>query len=230
MNQVAHAPFLAVKELVKEHRARSGKRVRALDGVSWETPHGAFWAVTGPSGSGKSTLLLLLGALDRPTAGEVIFDGRSLAGCSEFELTRTRRRVGFVFQNFALVERLTAWENVVYPLVPRGVPRRQRWGVASALLDRLGVADQALKRPAELSGGEQQRVAIARALACDPEVILADEPTSNLDPAAAERVLALFAERQAAGATIVVASHAPEIIARADRMVRLDQGRLQGGN
>lgn len=220
------APLLAARQACKEYRSRFGAKVQAIEDFTWEIRRGEYALVQGPSGSGKSTLLAMLGALDTPSRGEILFEGRGLRECSEVELARVRRRMGFVFQNFALVDGLTAWENVSYPLVPRGVPRAERWNIAASLLDRLALRDLAFRRPDELSGGEQQRVAVARALAGAPDVLLADEPTSNLDPTAAELVLALFAERRAAGAAVIVASHAAEFVSQATSIVRLAGGRL----
>jgi putative ABC transport system ATP-binding protein len=157
----------------------------------------------------------------------VTFDGLRLDQCWDAELARIRRRIGFIFQSFSLIARLRAWENVSYPLIPRGIPRRRRFAVAAALLERLGLAEKAGARALELSGGEQQRVAAARALAGDPEMILADEPTSNLDPGASEQFVSLLRELHAEGRTVVVASHDAAMRAAATQVVRLAQGRLQ---
>jgi putative ABC transport system ATP-binding protein len=219
-------PVLEAKALCKYYRQGMRAEVRALDGVSLTITAGSFTVATGPSGSGKTTLLALVGALDRPTRGEVLFDGRDLGQFSDAERTRVRRRMGFIFQSFALVARLPAWENVTYPLIPRGVSRSERLRRATELLTRLGLGDRMHARPEELSGGEQQRIAIARAFAGDPEFILADEPTSNLDAQTAEIFVTLLHERHAGGATVFMASHDPRLIDAADMVHRLEAGRL----
>jgi putative ABC transport system ATP-binding protein len=203
-----------------------GTVVRALDQVSLTIVRGGFHVLMGPSGSGKTTLLTLLGALDRPTAGQILFQGRDLGRCADTELTRLRRRTGFIFQDFALIPNLTVWENITYPLVPRGVSARQRFARAGTLLARFGLADRMLARPAELSGGERQRVAVARALVGEPEVLLADEPTSNLDPAASEAMRQLLSGFQAEGRTLIVSTHDRNVIARATTVFALEAGRL----
>ncbi|HET9727900.1 MAG TPA: ABC transporter ATP-binding protein [Acidimicrobiia bacterium] len=205
-----------------------GREVRALDHVDLTLPAGAFVAIEGPSGSGKSTLLQLLGALDRPTAGSVVFDGQELSQLDDGALTRVRsREIGFVFQSFNLIPTLSAAENVesvMVPMHPKTNARRER---ARELLDRVGLADRATHLPSRLSGGEQQRVAIARALANEPRVILADEPTGNLDTATSEEIVgtlqALSVEH---GVTIIVVTHAHEVAQHAALRVRLRDGRV----
>jgi putative ABC transport system ATP-binding protein len=201
--------------------------VRALDGVSLGIERGCLAVVSGPSGSGKTTLLALLGALERPTRGQVLFEGKELGDCSDVELARVRRRAGFVFQDFSLIPNLTAAENIAYPLIPRGVPRAERYRRAREWLARLGMEGKLGARARELSGGEQQRVAIARALSGQPEVLLADEPTSNLDPATAGELLAALREAHAAGKTVVLSSHDPRVIALATQVYELEGGRLK---
>ncbi len=205
---------------------RAFRDVRALDRVSISVPRGAFLAVTGPSGCGKTTLLALLGALDRPTAGSVFFDGIDLGGSSEPERSRVRRRLGIVFQSSPLIRGLPLWENVTWPLVPRGVPARERRRIGGALLDRVGIARRAGARPEELSGGERQRVGVARALVADPEAVLADEPTSDLDRETATAVVGLLREFHASGRTVVVATHDPAVEALATVTLRLREGRV----
>ena len=200
--------------------------MRAVDGVSLAVEPGSFTAVVGPSGSGKTTLLALLGALERPTHGDVAFDGRAVGKFSDAERTRIRRRMGFIFQSFALVPRLSVWENVTYPLIPRGIPRSERLRRAIELLTALGLADRLTARPEELSGGEQQRVAVARALAGDPDVVIADEPTSNLDPESAEVIARLLRDRHARGTVVLVASHDQRLIAAAGRVYQMARGRI----
>ena len=220
-------PLFEGRTLCKYYRQGTPAEVRALDEVSLRVESGTFTTATGPSGSGKTTLLALLGALDRPTRGEVRFDGRDLSRLSDAERTRVRRRMGFIFQSFSLVARLPAWENVTYPLIPRGVPRPHRHRRAVELLTHLGLGNRLTARPEELSGGEQQRVAVARALAGDPEVLIADEPTSHLDPQAADLVTALLRERHARGVTVLVASHDPRLVAAAGVVVPMVAGRIE---
>jgi putative ABC transport system ATP-binding protein len=186
--------------------------VRALDGVSLGIEHGSLTLVSGPSGSGKTTLLALLGALERPTRGQVLFEGKDLGECSDAELARVRRRFGFIFQDFALIPNLSALENITYPLIPRGVPAAERCLRARELLARFGMEGRLASRAGALSGGEQQRVAIARALAGGPEVVLADEPTSNLDAETSELLFELFRELHTQGKTVIVASHDPRVV------------------
>jgi len=196
----------------------------ALRDVSLVVPKGSFCVLTGPSGCGKTTLLGLLGALDRPTRGQVLLDGRDLGTCSDVELARIRRRIGFVFQNFGLIARLPLWENITYPLIPRGVARASRWEIARTLISRFGLTADLCKRPEELSAGEQQRVAVARALATNPEVLLADEPTSSLDRTNADLLLSCLRQFHACGGTLVVASHDPVVIHLATNVKELDCG------
>jgi ABC-type lipoprotein export system ATPase subunit len=207
-------------------RAGRSRVVRAVDEVSLAVAAGEAVALSGPSGSGKSTLLSLLGALRRPTAGEVLVCGRAVARASDVELARVRRRVGIVFQHAALLPRLPAWENVTCGLIPRGVSRRARYARAADLLARFGLAGEIDRRPDQLSGGQQQRVALARALAGDPEVLLLDEPTSQLDPAAAAAVATALAGLAAAGHTLVIATHDPLLLSVATRVIRLADGRI----
>ncbi|HKB03982.1 MAG TPA: ABC transporter ATP-binding protein [Gemmataceae bacterium] len=222
------APVLEARNLSKSYR-RGATEVRALTDVSLTIPAGSFILLTGPSGSGKTTLLALLAALDRPSSGTVLFAGRDLSAHSDVGLARVRRRLGFIAQDFALIPGLSAWENVTYPLIPRGVRRAERRGVAAELLTRLGLLDRLNARPRELSGGEQQRVAVARALAGRAEVVLADEPTSNLDEATARGVIELLAEVHRDGRTVVVATHDPRLTALATAKYELAAGRLVTG-
>src|SRR5262245_23899353 len=166
--------IVETKNLCKTYRASSSAEVRAVADVTLSVESGSFTLLTGPSGSGKTTLLTLLGCLERPTSGQISFAGRDITHASEAELSRLRRRVGFVFQDFALIPGLPVWENATYHLIPRGVQRRERQRLAAELLGRLGLSERLLSLPRELSGGEQQRVGLARALAGNPEVLLAD--------------------------------------------------------
>jgi putative ABC transport system ATP-binding protein len=212
--------------LCKYYRRGTRAEVRALHEVSLTIARGSFTVLTGPSGSGKTTLLALLGALERPTQGRVLFDGRDLGPLSDVALARTRRRMGFVFQDFSLIPALPVWENVTYPLIPRGVSTRGRYQRAQALLAQLGLEDRLRARPRELSGGEQQRVAVARALAGQPEVLLADEPTSNLDRESGRALLALLRAIHQEGKTVVVSSHDPAALELATASCKLEAGLL----
>jgi putative ABC transport system ATP-binding protein len=197
--------------------------VRALDGVDLEIADGEFLALEGPSGSGKTTLLQLLGALDRPSAGSIRFDGRDLVGLGDGDLAELRlRSFGFVFQQFNLIPTLTAVENVEVKLAPVGGDRAR----ALQMLEEVGLAHRADHLPAHMSGGEQQRVAIARALSVEPRVVLADEPTGNLDTATGQTILALFDELNAEGATIVVITHERDIAARFPRQITMRDGEI----
>jgi putative ABC transport system ATP-binding protein len=201
--------------------------VHALRAVELEIAPGDFLAVVGPSGSGKSTLLNILGCLDRPTAGRYAFDGRDVGGLGDAERTRLRQReIGFVFQFFHLLGRLTAQGNVELPMLFAGVARGERHRRAAAALDAVGLSDRAHHRPDQLSGGQRQRVAIARAVVMDPGLILADEPTGNLDRASAAEVMDLLGEMNRAGRTLVLVTHDPEIAGRARRRVRMDDGEI----
>jgi ABC-type lipoprotein export system ATPase subunit len=210
--------------------------VRAVDGVDLDVAAGETVAVMGPSGCGKSTLLHLLGGLDRPSEGEVQLDGRRIDRMSERALARLRRTmVGFVFQAFHLMDELTALENVELPALLAGSSPRAARRRATELLDRVGLADRAGFLPAALSGGQRQRVAVARALSNEPRVLLADEPTGNLDSAATLEVLRLFESLHDAGQTLVIVTHDERIAATADRLISMrdgafvDETRLTGG-
>ncbi len=214
---------------------RMGRRrrieVEALRGVDLEVERGEFLAVMGPSGSGKSTLLHLMGCLDRPTKGRVLFEGEDVSSMRPTALARIRnRRVGFVFQSFNLSPTLTALGNVELPMVFAGMPRGERLRRARELLARVGLAEREGHLPAELSGGEQQRVAIARALANSPDLLLADEPTGNLDSETGRGVLALISEANAGGVTVVVVTHDPEVAGIAHRALRIRDGRIVEGH
>jgi putative ABC transport system ATP-binding protein len=203
--------------------------VAALADVDLQVAHGDFVAITGPSGCGKSTLLNLLGGLDRPSSGEVRVQGEHLAGANEARRARLRRtEVGFVFQFFNLIANLTVADNVELPALLAGVPGREARRRAAELLERLGLADTAARVPGELSGGQQQRVAIARALINRPSVLLADEPTGNLDTAAAREVVAVLRERHGDGQTIVLVTHDMRVASAAQRVVAMRDGRIVG--
>ena len=209
-------------------RVRSGERVLTIvDHVDAVIEPGAFVAVLGPSGSGKSTLLALMAGLDRPTAGSVVLDGRAIERAGEDDLARMRRReIGFVFQTFQLLGHFTARENVLLPLELAGRPDAGER--ADRLLRSVGLAERGHHYPSQLSGGEQQRVALARAFAVEPRLLLADEPTGNLDSATGTIVLGLIDDlRRAAGTTLVLVTHDPAVAARADRRLHLRDGRLE---
>ncbi|MEX2120295.1 MAG: ABC transporter ATP-binding protein [Pirellulales bacterium] len=218
--------LVETRRLGKFFHPGSTREVRALEDVSIGVARGSFTALVGPSGSGKTTLLGLLGAMEKPTEGNVLFEGRDLTNCSEAELARVRRRIGFIFQNFSLIARLPLWENITWPLVPRGISTAQRRAISEQLLNRFDLADKAHRRPEELSGGEQQRAAVARALCGEPVLILADEPTSNLDQDGAERLQLLLSQIRLEGTTVVVSTHDQRLVAMADTVHRLDHGRL----
>jgi putative ABC transport system ATP-binding protein len=226
---VEHAIAVAihVTDVVKAYPLGAGE-VLAVDHLDLEIAHGEFMAIVGRSGSGKTTLLNLLAGIDRPTTGTVFAAGADLGSLSESGLAKWRgRNVGLVFQFFQLLPTLTVAENVMLPMDFAGtIPIGERRDRAQYLLDRVGIADQADKLPATLSGGQQQRAAIARALANDPPILLADEPTGNLDSSTADAVLALFAELNAEGRTIVVVTHERDIRSIVGREVTLVDGRI----
>jgi putative ABC transport system ATP-binding protein len=204
-----------------------GEEVRALDGVSFRVARGEWVAVVGQSGSGKSTLMNILGCLDTPTAGRYAIAGSDVAGLSDDALADLRNReIGFVFQTFQLLPRASALANVELPLVYRGLPRRERRERAEAALAAVGLENRMHHRPNELSGGQRQRVAIARALVGDPSLLLADEPTGNLDSATGEEIVRLMAELHGRGHTIVLVTHEPRLAARCPRAIRLSDGRV----
>ena len=230
------APVVSARGLRKDYGSGAAL-VRAVDGVSLEIAPGESVAIVGPSGCGKSTLLYLLGGLERATGGTLRLAGQQLARLRESELARLRRRsLGFVFQAFHLVDELTALENVELPLLLAGATQHRARVRALELLARVGLADRVGHLPSALSGGQRQRVAIARALANEPEVVLADEPTGNLDSAASNEVLRLFEQLHADGQTLVVVTHDERIAATANRLITMrdgvfvDETQLTGGS
>jgi putative ABC transport system ATP-binding protein len=220
------APVIELDGVSKVYRTGEIE-VAALRGVSLSIRQGEYVAIMGPSGSGKSTLMHILGCLDVASQGHYLLAGEDVSVMDEEELAEVRnRRIGFVFQQFNLLPSLTALRNVELPLAYARVNRHERAERARAVLDRVGLGDRLGHRPGELSGGQQQRVAVARALATDPALVLADEPTGNLDSTATEDVLGLFAELHDAGRTVVLITHEAEVAARAARVIHLHDGHI----
>ncbi len=212
---------------LSRHYGEGESAVRALRGVSLDVPAGQFTAVMGPSGSGKSTLMHLLAGLDRPTNGRVMIGGVDITDMPDRQLTKLRRRhIGFVFQSFNLLPMLTAQENILLPLSIAG--RKPDKAAVASLIARVGLGDRLGHKPSQLSGGQQQRVAIARALVNRPSVLLADEPTGNLDTAAAREVVAVLRERHAEGQTIVLVTHDMRVASAAGRVIAMRDGRIVG--
>ncbi|MBI2382783.1 MAG: ABC transporter ATP-binding protein [Gammaproteobacteria bacterium] len=217
-------PLLELDCLTRIHAA-GDVRIPALRGISLRVERGEFVALMGASGSGKSTLMNILGCLDRPSSGRYRFDGRDVSAMSRDGLARLRNReVGFVFQSFNLLSRTSAIENVELPLLYAGVPAAARHRRARAALERVGLGERLYHHPRQLSGGQQQRVAIARALICEPRLILADEPTGNLDSQASAEVMALLRELGRTGITVVLVTHAADIAVHASRVVVMRDG------
>ena len=204
-----------------------GETLAALDGIDLEIGRGEFAALMGPSGSGKSTLMNILGCLDRPSEGSYKLDGAEVAGLSDDALAATRnKKIGFVFQNFNLLPRISALDNVALPLVYAGVGRRERTERAQEMLAAVGLSDRGAHLPNELSGGQRQRVAIARALVNDPHIIMADEPTGNLDTKSTKEIMDIFVRMHEKGHTIILVTHEPEIALRASRQLLVRDGRI----
>lgn len=221
----SQAPVVLLEQITKIYR-KDTQEVRALDGIDLRIEASGMVAIVGPSGSGKSSLLHLIGAMDRPTSGEITVAGRRLAVLGDAELTAFRRQTaGFVFQTFNLIPNLTALENVMLPMEFNGVDKHERGRRARELLGRVGLQPRATHRPGELSGGEQQRVAIARALANDPPLVLADEPTGNLDSKTGHVIYELL-EEIARERTVIVVTHAEPLAQRAKRVIHIQDGRL----
>ena len=220
--------ILEVRSLVREYPMGS-ERVAALRGVSFDVDAGDYAAIVGPSGCGKSTLLNLLGVIDRPTSGTVSIAGERVDQLPDARATEFRlRRIGFVFQRFYLMQALTASENVELPLSEAGMKGRERKARARELLDYVGLGKREGHRPSQLSGGEQQRVAIARALANSPKIVLADEPTGELDARTGAEMIALFARLNADGTTIVVVTHDEDLAGAARRVIHMRDGEIVG--
>jgi putative ABC transport system ATP-binding protein len=218
---------IRIRDLAREYRMGS-ERILALRGVTLEIHRNEYVAIMGPSGSGKSTMMNVLGCLDTPTAGEYWLNGEEVSRLTDDALARVRNReIGFVFQTFNLLPRATALHNVELPLVYAGARGRERRERAAAALERVGLADRMDHRPNELSGGQRQRVAIARALVNQPSILLADEPTGNLDSVTSEEIMEVFAALHAGGQTVIMVTHEPDIAARAERRIVLRDGRVE---
>lgn len=220
--------IIEIVDLTRTYRMGT-QTIAALDGVSIDVDSGEFVAIVGRSGSGKSTLMNLLGCMDRPSSGVYRLDGDDVQGLEDDALSKVRNQhIGFVFQSFQLLGRVSALRNVELPLLYRGTPRRERKRLATAALEQVGLGDRLSHKPVELSGGQRQRVAIARALVGEPTLLLADEPTGNLDSATEKEIMALFDALHAAGNTIVIVTHEPSVAARCPRAVRLADGKVIG--
>ncbi len=219
--------LIQAKDLTKIYKM-DGEEVHALDGVSLDIASGEYVAIMGPSGSGKSTLMNLLGCLDTPTSGSYVLDGEEIAKLDDNGLARIRnRRIGFVFQTFNLLPRATSLHNVELPLVYSGISGAERKKRAMAAMESVGLGPRALHRPNELSGGERQRVAVARALVTHPSLILADEPTGNLDTKTGKEIMALFSNLHGQGNTIILVTHDRTVAENARRIVTIRDGKIE---
>ena len=213
---------------VKKEYVMGDSIVHALDGIEVSINKGDFVAIVGPSGSGKSTMMNMVGALDIPTSGEIFLEGKNIAQMHESDLAQIRgRKIGFIFQTFNLIPTLTALENVALPMMFQKIPKEEREKRAAKLLEKVGLNDRETHLPSELSGGQRQRVAIARALANDPDVILADEPTGNLDSKRGKEILELFIKLNKEGKTIIIVTHDEEVARRAKKVLKMKDGRFE---
>ena len=220
--------LILIDDIHKVYKMDSVETV-ALNGVTLTINRGDFKAIMGPSGSGKSTMMHIIGCLDRPTAGRVLWEGNDVSKLSDDELAMIRnRKIGFVFQSFYLLPRYTALQNVELPLIYRGIPPKERREKARRLLELVGLGDRIDYRPTQLSGGQQQRVAIARALAVEPVILLADEPTGNLDSKSSHEIMELISELHGQGLTIVLVTHERDIASYAKEIVRMADGKIVG--
>ena len=227
----AATPVIQARDLRKVYTLGGAVEVHALRGLDLDVQRGEYAAIMGPSGSGKSTLLQILGCLDVPTSGSYRLADEEVADLDEEVLSVIRnRRIGFIFQAYNLLGRATALDNVALPLLYRGMPLRERRARALAALERVGLSDRTHHRPNELSGGQKQRVAIARALTTDPDILLADEPTGNLDSHTGDEILALFDELHAEGRTILVVTHEQDVAEHCERIIRIRDGVVESSD
>lgn len=220
-------PIIQMKGISKFYNV-GGEEVRALDNASITIYEGEFVAIIGPSGSGKSTLMNIIGCLDVADKGEYLLDGQAIEKYTDSELAKIRnKKIGFIFQSFNLLSRMSTFDNVALPLIYQGMPMHERKQRAMEAIERVALADRAKHKPTELSGGQQQRVAIARALATHPTILLADEPTGNLDSRTGEDIMHLFHELHEAGNTIVLITHSEKIAQQAERRIRIMDGHVE---
>jgi putative ABC transport system ATP-binding protein len=224
--EMMNSTMIALKDITKTYQM-GDTTVRALDGVTLSIHSGEFVAITGPSGSGKSTLMNILGCLDRPTSGSYKLDGTEVATLNDDKLALTRnKKIGFVFQNFNLLPRISAWKNIALPLVYAGIDDNERMRRSLSMLTNVGIAERKNHRPNELSGGQRQRVAIARALVTDPAILIADEPTGNLDTKSSVEIMDIFCRLHAQGRTIIMVTHEADIAAYAKRVIFVRDGQI----
>jgi putative ABC transport system ATP-binding protein len=220
-------PVIRLKDVYRTYEM-GDQVLNALDGVSLDIMRNEYVAIVGASGSGKSTMMNIIGCLDRATKGDYLLNGVDVGEMSEAQLARARNReIGFIFQSFNLLSRASALKNVMQPLVYRGIPHAERKRLASAALDRVGLGDRLESRPNQMSGGQRQRVAIARALIGQPAILLADEPTGNLDSKTSQEIMALIDELHQQGQTIIMVTHEPDIAAHCERVIRLTDGKVE---
>jgi len=220
-------PLIEIKNIQKIYQTPH-HQVRALNGLNLEIKQGEFVAIVGQSGSGKSTLMNMLGCLDTPTSGEYFLDGKQVSNMTENELAEIRNKtIGFIFQNFNLIPSLDALSNVALPLIYSGVPERRRLKLASKALALVGLKERAHHKPAQMSGGQQQRVAVARAIATKPPIILADEPTGNLDSFSTKEVMRILKSLSKTGRTIIIITHDPDIAKQARRVIHIRDGQIE---
>lgn len=225
--ETKQSPIILMRDITKIYTV-GGEEVRALDGANFSIQKGEFVSIIGPSGSGKSTLMNIIGCLDVADSGEYILDGQSIEQYSEKQLARIRnKKIGFIFQNFNLLSRMTAEENVELPLIYQGMPSAERKIRVTEAMELVGLSARRKHKPTELSGGQQQRVAVARALVTHPAILLADEPTGNLDSKTGNDIMELFHKLNESGNTVVLITHNDEIAALADRKINMIDGRVR---
>ncbi len=228
IRMTTNMPILELQNVGKAYQIDSQK-LEVLKGINLKIKKGEFIAIMGPSGSGKSTLMNIIGCLDTPTSGKVIFENRDVSQLSEGDLAQIRnQKVGFVFQTFNLIPRTTALANVELPLIYKGLPERERKTLAKKVLEQFGLGERMSHFPSQLSGGEQQRVAIARALVTQPLIILADEPTGNLDSKTGEEIIKIFQDLNKAGNTVILVTHDKNIASHAKKIIKLYDGEIVG--